>query len=520
MKKLVLFLSLSFLYACQGSRGAGLILETDPEYLSEEISKVEVFRTQLSSRSNGSVFKKQFIGANGKQLSIDIRFISRIVLFYDAEEYSNIVDESSLDPLISKQAELEDVAAKVPQARPYLRSNLIAVKEDIRRFHSGERKRNGKWLTSAEWEKSRIVIDSVQYDNVELWNVNDTYIAFRYSLGRIAHVDIAKLTTDQINFLNGTSSKLHIDANWREKAEQAARQRAAEEQSRLSRLARENVEKKRSALAAGHNMEDAARYDEALELYKRAEAEDEMYRLSEKLAIESERKGDFIAAVEYFEAAGKFGEAGRIRRTRDLTKSQSIDRLTDAQIFTRAVPAVVEVAVRSAEKEAHGSGFFVHSGGYVITNNHVVEGMTQIAIVDANGQRYPARIIARTSSPDLALLKAELPGHKVLRIGDSRKTHPGDHVVAIGFPILENQSAIMNQGIISSVDRTFSGNSVFQIDATINHGNSGGPLLNDHGEVIGVTTFGLAEVGLDRFNFAIKISEAHSLIERIRPEWR
>jgi S1-C subfamily serine protease len=361
---------------------------------------------------------------------------------------------------------------------------------------------------------ARLVIDGVSYDNIRLVSTEDRSVTFSHGHG-IAHVSLENLTPEQLRTLNATSQTAHIDENWRQKAEQAAREAVASKQRLIEKQAQAESEKRTTLLADARNMEDAARFDEALDLYKKAQAKDDVRRVSQNLAVELEKKGNFAAAAEYFEAAGAFAEAGRIRRSHDLTQSVSTARLDDRQIYQRTHDAIVEVAVRNRSKEGHGSGFFVQSGGYVLTNNHVIEDMTDISIVDAKGQHHVARVVAHRKIPDLALLKADVVGHKVLALGDSEKVQPGDHVVAIGFPILEDQSSVINQGVISSVERKVGGNRVFQLDATINHGNSGGPLLNDHGEVIGVTTFGFANLGVDRFNFAIKIEEAQALLGEI-----
>jgi S1-C subfamily serine protease/Tfp pilus assembly protein PilF len=527
--------------------GAGLILESDPNYPSDEIVRAIPFRAERVRGPNDQGYKRYFTGNAGNSLSIDTRFIVEVVTFPDVEEFQNITSESSLDTLILKKSELEAVAARTPQARLYVRDVIASLEAQIKNFRFGQRKVRGKWLTAADYGKFQLTFDGKHYDNIELVSAEDKSAWFRYTGqkriairepdGRrhppqvairygddhqqIAHVDLERLTPDQIGALNQTSQRVQINPDWRQIADQVAEEaakkeaneRAAAELERLHRL----EEEKQSALAQAHDMEDAARYGEALDLYKKYGAQDAVRRVSQslqKLAVESEKKGEFGTAAEYFEVAGAFVEAGRVRRAHDLSHAAKPEELTDTEIFKRAAPAVVAVAVKTDRGEGHGSGFFVRSGGYLITNNHVVEGAMDITIIDAHGQRHAAKIIARMQTPDLALLKAELANHDVLALGDSSKLQPGDHVVAIGFPILKDQSAIMNQGVISSIDRMFDGNSVFQIDATINHGSSGGPLLDDRGEVVGITTFGLGDLGVDRFNFAIKINEARALIER------
>ena len=172
-----------------------------------------------------------------------------------------------------------------------------------------------------------------------------------------------------------------------------------------------------------------------------------------------------------------------------------------------------------------GCGFFVALGGYVLTNNHVIDDAQKLSVETSDGKSYPAKVIAHASSPDsppdLALLKIELTEHPVLKIGDSDKVETGQAVYAIGSPEGYRQS--FADGMISNADRIFRGNKVFQMNVLINHGNSGGPLIDETGLVVGINTFGLGtaslsvngvDVGSDiqGINYAIKINEAKEII--------
>ena len=107
-----------------------------------------------------------------------------------------------------------------------------------------------------------------------------------------------------------------------------------------------------------------------------------------------------------------------------------------------------------------------------------------------------------------------------MKIGNSDKVHVGDDITAIGFPESDKLSATSTFGHISSIDpdRKVYGNPCFHIDLTINHGNSGGPLIDRGGRVIGINTFGFAEDGIDRFNFAIKMNAVIEFIRKNCPE--
>lgn len=160
-----------------------------------------------------------------------------------------------------------------------------------------------------------------------------------------------------------------------------------------------------------------------------------------------------------------------------------------------------------------GSGFIVNNDGYVVTNNHVIEGETRIAVVlyrqtDSGLQREridDVEIVALNPFVDLALLR--IPSQKNLKLkpvylGSLEDLNVGDGVFAVGNPLGLERS--VSQGIISTLNRNFEGLIYLQTDAAINPGNSGGPLFNLKGEVVGVTNMGFR--GTDNLGFAIPIT--------------
>lgn len=142
------------------------------------------------------------------------------------------------------------------------------------------------------------------------------------------------------------------------------------------------------------------------------------------------------------------------------------------------------------KKRNTGSGFLVRANGYIVTNTHVVKNAKKVEVTLSNGDKYPAKVVGTDSLTDLAVIKIEAENLPVLKIGSSKNLRPGEFAIAIGSPLGLDHSVTM--GIISAVGRTIkdiSGNINFiQTDAAINQGNSGGPLLNLAGEVIGVNT--------------------------------
>jgi putative serine protease PepD len=148
----------------------------------------------------------------------------------------------------------------------------------------------------------------------------------------------------------------------------------------------------------------------------------------------------------------------------------------------------------SQQSQAQGSGWVYDTAGHIITNDHVVANATSISVMFSDGSKYNAKVVGTDASTDLAVLKVNAPSSKLhpLSLGDSSKLAVGDGVVAIGSPFGLDET--VTTGIVSALNRDISSTNNFtisgaiQTDAAINHGNSGGPLLNMSGEVVGVTT--------------------------------
>jgi S1-C subfamily serine protease len=170
-------------------------------------------------------------------------------------------------------------------------------------------------------------------------------------------------------------------------------------------------------------------------------------------------------------------------------------------VYQRAYRGVVEITVTSdtptpfggdQQQKAQGSGFVVDSKGDIVTNEHVVDGAKSVSIRFWNGNTYKATVVGSDQSTDLAVVKVDAPSSILhpLTLGDSSALQVGNGVVAIGSPFGLEET--VTSGIVSALHRSmeapnnFTINDSIQTDAAINHGNSGGPLLNSSGEVIGV----------------------------------
>jgi serine protease Do len=177
--------------------------------------------------------------------------------------------------------------------------------------------------------------------------------------------------------------------------------------------------------------------------------------------------------------------------------------------------------------QAAGTGFIIDKAGFILTNNHVVEGATRIRVAlygEDDGQEYDAKVIGRDPLTDSALIElTEKPDHALpeVKFGDSGQVFPGDWVVAIGNPF--GLSHTVTVGVISAIERSFPVAEsryaqVLQTDAAINPGNSGGPLLNLRGEVVGINTAIISEgrPGNVGVGFAMPINVVRELLPQLR----
>ncbi len=176
--------------------------------------------------------------------------------------------------------------------------------------------------------------------------------------------------------------------------------------------------------------------------------------------------------------------------------------LTINQVYLAAAPGVVHITATSQsadvfgdtqQQQAIGSGFVIDKAGHVVTNYHVVEGAKTVQVSFSNHESMRARIVGSDPATDIAVLKVAVPSRALrpLTLGNSSTVEVGDQVIAIGNPLGYDRS--VTSGIVSAVQRSITAPNqvstighVIQTDAALNHGNSGGPLLNADGEVIGV----------------------------------
>jgi len=204
--------------------------------------------------------------------------------------------------------------------------------------------------------------------------------------------------------------------------------------------------------------------------------------------------------------------------------------LTPGQIYRQAYQGVVEITVSSPqqtpmgnqEAQAQGSGFVIDSDGHIVTNEHVVDNADSVSVRFWNGNTYKATVVGSDPSTDLAVIKVDAPQSILhpLTLADSSNVKVGDAVVAIGSPFGLEET--LTGGIVSAVHRQmqapndFTINDSIQTDAAINHGNSGGPLLDSTGEVIGVNAQIAGQTGANvGVGFAIPSNTVKSIADTL-----
>jgi serine protease Do len=209
-------------------------------------------------------------------------------------------------------------------------------------------------------------------------------------------------------------------------------------------------------------------------------------------------------------------------------RSHSEARRGVPAMVARVLPAVVSITTRQIARDQFdrpvvtpgvGSGIIVDGRGYILTNDHVVQGVDQIKIGLADERTFHARLVGRDSFTDLAVLKIEGKNLPVATLGDSDRVAIGETVVAIGNPLWIEGGATVTAGIVSGRGRSTEQeglpvlHNLIQTDAAINPGNSGGPLVDLAGRVIGVNTAVIASA--HGIGFAIPINSAKPVVKAL-----
>lgn len=238
------------------------------------------------------------------------------------------------------------------------------------------------------------------------------------------------------------------------------------------------------------------------------------------------------AGVTYFVAdkSNSNSSSGNTVVTDPVSFATDNTALSAADIYKKVAPAVVMVSTKTIqsvngwfqqETEGMGSGFIINNEGYILTNYHVIDGAKEVTVTLSDDREVTASVVNYDSDQDVAMIKInediEVPG--VVELGDSDALQPGEEVLAIGNPLSKELSSTLTKGIVSALNRSIEtetgvSTNLIQTDTAINSGNSGGPLINTKGEVIGINTLKASD-GAEGIGFAIPINDVKEKIDSL-----
>ena len=208
----------------------------------------------------------------------------------------------------------------------------------------------------------------------------------------------------------------------------------------------------------------------------------------------------------------------------DTTFSDEEGALCLQDIYSRVIDSVVSISSMTSSGTSSGTGIIMSPDGYVITNHHVISGALVISVLTNDNREFEAALVGSDEMSDLAVLKIDARGLQAAEFGASSKLRVGDSVVAIGDPLGVQLRGTMTNGIISAINRDLTVGdrtmTLIQTNAALNNGNSGGPLINCYGQVIGINTVKMssyytASATVEGLGFAIPISVAKPIIDEL-----
>lgn len=223
--------------------------------------------------------------------------------------------------------------------------------------------------------------------------------------------------------------------------------------------------------------------------------------------------------------------------TQTASPVSSGENMTGAEIYSLGCAQAVGISTditytnyfgAKSTAAVSGSGFIVTSDGYIVTNYHVIAdaytGNYKVSVILYNGDKFDAAIVGVEESSDVAVLKIDATGLSAATLGNSDDMQVGETVYAIGNPLGE-LSFSMSSGMVSALDRDITTqdsttgetttNNMFQIDAAVNEGNSGGPVYNEQGEVVGIVTAKYSDTGIEGLGFAIPINDVADIVDQL-----
>ncbi|MBQ3114599.1 MAG: trypsin-like peptidase domain-containing protein [Clostridia bacterium] len=235
--------------------------------------------------------------------------------------------------------------------------------------------------------------------------------------------------------------------------------------------------------------------------------------------------GGGLKFAGYFERPLEIVQQSGGTTVNNATYGGSVNSVVD--VVKKAGPSVVGISsiktvmsfFGQSESSSSGSGFIVKENGYIVTNQHVIDGAKKIRVLLSNGDEYDADVIGQDAKTDLAVIKITANNLPVMEIGKSSELEVGELAVAIGNPLGLEFSGSVTTGCISALNRTMTVEgrqyNLIQTDAAINPGNSGGPLVNRSGQVVGINSVKISLDGYEGMGFAIPIDEAMPIINEL-----
>ena len=191
------------------------------------------------------------------------------------------------------------------------------------------------------------------------------------------------------------------------------------------------------------------------------------------------------------------------------------------EIYRENIPAIVSVRAAGEAGYSWGTGVVMTADGYIITNAHVIQGYSRAEVAFQDGTVYEALLVGKDTPSDLAVLKIDCRGLVPAVFGDSEALEVGDTVLAIGNPLGEELWGTMTDGIISAINRDVHVDgytmSLLQTTAALNEGNSGGALINEYGQVVGITNLKMGAYGslVEGLGFAIPTSTVKAVVDQL-----
>ena len=193
------------------------------------------------------------------------------------------------------------------------------------------------------------------------------------------------------------------------------------------------------------------------------------------------------------------------------------------EIYAKNIPSVVSITCTGDDGSSSGTGVVLSEDGYLVTNAHVVEDAAAIRVLLTDGRTFDAHLVGADSVSDLAVLYVEASDLIPAEFGDSSKMQVGDAVAAIGDPLGVELRGTMTDGIVSAINRDLNTNgrtmTLIQTNAALNSGNSGGPLINCFGQVIGINTLKIGafsdEAGVEGLGFAIPSVTVKEIVDQL-----